>query len=123
MDAGRLEVKINGDYLSAAYQPDKAAKQTYLFSVAVLGSNLHTEIEAGENRGRKLPQDFVTLGYKAIPPNDANKWRTELPRFTLHPGARYALAAWVSLPDDQTPLQASGGWLPMHSPRISDSTD
>lgn len=111
--AGRLHLRLNGNRLSGAYQTDSASPQDYRLSIAVLGSDLRTKIAEGENRGRELTQEFVVLGHKTIRSEDGNKWQTDLPRFSSHPGARYALAAWVSLPESQTPLQASGGWLPL----------
>lgn len=110
---GCLELKLNGERLAATYRADAAPTQAYRLSIAVLGNDLHIGIAAGENRGRELAQEFVVLGYKTILSDGSNRWRTELPEFSLHPGARYALAVWVSLPGDQVPLQASGGWLPL----------
>ena len=38
-------------------------------------------------------------------------WSMSLPDVADYPGARYALAAWVSNADRSAVLQATGGWL------------
>ncbi|MFA6961844.1 MAG: DUF1223 domain-containing protein [Opitutaceae bacterium] len=116
--AGILTVERNssGDG-TVRFSPAAPTKlKTYDATVALLGGDILIKVKAGENAGRSLPHDFVALhlstctlkaqtdgsftGEFAAPPNN------------LPASGRQAIAAWVSLPGDQSPLQATGGWLP-----------
>lgn len=81
-------------------------------TVAVLGLDLVSAIEAGENRGRRLDHDFVVLGSMQVPMRgEAGTYVSELvlPAPAV-PAGRYAYAAWVSAGADPAPLQSVGGW-------------
>jgi len=80
--------------------------------VALLGSNLESDVKRGENSGRKLRHDFVVLqlvktdliasGDRWIGSISIPKQNAEKPR---------ARAAWISDGDVDAPIQATGGWL------------
>ena len=81
--------------------------------LAVLGFDLRTRVQAGENEGRVLEHDFVVLGYGRVPMQGTGAVfvaSTSMPPAEL-PAPRRALAAWVSRAGDQAPIQAAGGWL------------
>lgn len=84
-------------------------------TVALLGGGIVSAVKRGENSGRTLRHEFVTLRLEtstlsaredgmrtasvALPPRPAIK--TE----------RQAVAAWITRRGSLTPLQALGGWL------------
>ncbi len=107
-----LDVAADGS-LVAAFTAAQVSPQPLELHLAVLGFDLRTRVEAGENAGRTLEHDFVVLGYGRFPMSGAS------PRFTATarlpaadtPAPRRALAAWVSRQGEPRPLQAAGGWL------------
>lgn len=105
---GRLTLNLKGEKVGANYSG--ASSSRLKLHLAVLGVGIRSHIGAGENTGKTLPQDFTVLGYAAVE-SDQPQWQTRLPRYAAPEGARLALAAWVSLPNSQVPLQAVGGWL------------
>jgi len=107
---GRLAVTLNGDKVRAILEPAGAVHQRLVLNVAVLGMGLTTQIQAGENEGRRSPHEFVVLAHKQLA-GEAGRWETTLPAFDTKNTPRLALAAWVSRPDDPTPLQAVGGYI------------
>jgi len=110
--AGHLRLELDGHELRARYEPPAGAPRAERLHVAVLGMGLVSEIRAGENGGRQLHHDFVTLALRSFESTD-DSWSGRLPdpRPGLQP-ARFALAAWVTGPGNLTPLQAAGGYLP-----------
>ena len=107
-DAGALSVKIQKQRLSAEYRGD--SKQLLQLHVAILGFDIKTSIEAGENQGRNLEQQFLVLGHNQTRSNH-NVWQAKLPE-VAYSASKYGFVAWVSTLDNQKPIQATGGWLP-----------
>lgn len=109
---GPLTVEIKGKQLEATFESAQPAAKTLHLNLAVLGMGLTTEIQAGENAGRHSQHEFVVLAQKQIG-SDNGRWRDSLPALDRDWSVRrLALVAWVSRPDDLTPLQATGGYLP-----------
>jgi hypothetical protein len=110
---GRLRLTVTAGQVDADFDPAEAVAEPLELHVAVLGFDLSTRVQAGENRGRTLRHDFVVLGHEqvAMKPRD-NRFirRVELPKARF-PAPQRALAAWVSRFGDPRPLQAVGGWL------------
>jgi hypothetical protein len=109
---GHLRVTVQDGVADAFYVPPVAAAALELH-VAILGFDVSTSVEAGENRGRDLKHDFVVLAYgRTLMKPEDGRFVTEF-RF---PGVDFeapetAIAAWISAPRDPRPLQAAGGWL------------
>ena len=84
-------------------------------SVTVLGCDVFVKIRAGENAGRTLAHDFVALYLDTLrlTPADGGAFTGSFPPppSTLPKAGRHALASWISLPGDQSPVQATGGWI------------
>ncbi len=80
--------------------------------LAILGSDLESAIEGGENRGRTLREAFVVLALNTSASQFAPyTWRLGWPQFEPAGQSRLAVAAWLSSENDPAPLQAVGGWL------------
>lgn len=95
----RFESDQNGRALSA--------------TIALLGFDIETRVEAGENSGRTLSHDFVVLSLEQSPlrREDGGYMGTlSVPTSDID-AARYAVVAWVSATGDQVPIQVVGGWL------------
>ncbi len=104
---GVLTLGVKGKEVSATF--DKGLNRNIVLNVAVLGFDIKTPIKAGENSGEDLPQEFVVLGHHQATSING-KWQLGLPSVS-HKAGRYALVGWVSGVNNQTPIQATGGWL------------
>lgn len=83
-------------------------------TLAVLGFDRAADVRSGENAGRKLIHQFVVLemAQTALARDDrTGAWVATIALPHQFDG-RLAIAAWVSLPGSEAPLQAAGGWLP-----------
>ncbi len=106
----------NAGVLSVAY--DEAGVCTVKFDpkgdyevyAAVLGAEIFSEVQAGENRGRKLRHDFVVLELKTAKLSGGIA-ELNLPKSAEKGIGRQALAVWVTRQGALTPVQATGGWL------------
>jgi hypothetical protein len=118
VSAGTLRVlRSAGSGLTVSYTPSSGSDTEWDAHVALLGSGLVTKVGGGENAGRELRHDFVVLDYKRIPmTRDGGSARADysfsLPKAFGTKASRPALAAWVTLRGQLTPVQATGGWLP-----------
>jgi len=74
--------------------------------VATLGFDLTTKVDAGENSGRSLRQDFVVPSLA----NEKMRGGKREISFIVDTRGR-ALAVWITAPDQIEPIQAVGGWL------------
>ena len=108
---GELQVSLNGQQITTSYIPHNRNIETLTLNIAVLGMNLVSHIQAGENTGRTASHDFVVVGYKTLDSND-NYWITSLPELYYTEAREHAIAVWVNRSGDPTPLQATGGLLP-----------
>ncbi len=111
--APELALMVNGkDYqatLKLANDQVMENSSPLVLHIALLGFDIKTQVPRGENRGKTLRQDFVVLAYQQYLANQA-QWQSSLPKPITGYKAK-AIAAWVSRAQNQTPLQAVGGWL------------
>lgn len=70
-----------------------------------------TDVARGENAGRKLTHDFVVLAHHQSPLQGSSPRTESKPEENSGGPDSRALAAWVSIGSDPTPIQATGGWL------------
>ena len=114
---GDLTITIREGMTEVRFSPVTAAGH-YDIHLAVLGFNVKNVINNGENSGKVLRHDFVTVAYSKQPlTKDGNNYdlKTSLPEHNYH-AYPLGLAAWVSTQDNPTPIQAVGGWLsPPHA--------
>ena len=111
--AGNLIVKLEQQTVQVTYQSTDHEHEPLVFNIALLGFNLVTRVEAGENRGKQLHHDFAVLGYKSAPLSalkDVFTATTQLPPVAIQ-APQSGLAVWINNGDDPTPLQATGGWI------------
>ena len=111
--SGVLKVKVNGERVSALFNPLPGPADRYDIHIARLGFSLRTDVTAGENNGRKLIHDFVVLGLTNETMRSGTK-ELQLPSSSTKSAAdqRAAIAAWITLAGQIEPVQAVGGWLP-----------
>lgn len=82
-------------------------------NITLLEFGLTSDVQAGENNGRKLSHDFVVLEYvrvDMISHDGSYEITTQRPQTEID-AERYAIALWISKKNIQTPLQAAGAWL------------
>jgi len=111
---GNLTVSINATEIKANYKPLKKHNLPLKLNVAILGMELTSHIERGENEGRTAQHEFVVVGFNAKNSYDLN-WTMELPRLHFSKVKKYALAVWVSEVNNPTPIQVVGGLLPNYT--------
>lgn len=113
LSAGNLIVSVNGKSINAVYKTKH--KSSLKLNIAVLGMNLTSKIEGGENEGRTANHEFVVVGFNASV-SDNLKWDIKLPELHYSKAKKYALVVWVSEINNPRPLQVVGGLLPNYKP-------
>lgn len=110
---GKLSLKLSDRSVTGRFVPTADPGHELVLNVAVLGMQIETEVRAGENKGRTLAHDFVTLDLQAIEMHRAAEGFAASIVLDSTDGVaeKLALAAWVSKRGDQMPLQAVGGYL------------
>lgn len=114
---GVLSLHVAADSaLQVRYQPAEGmpAPDQLLLNLALLGFDLQSEVEAGENSGRTLKHDFTVLAWReeVLRARDGEyALATSVPE-SPHVATRKALAAWLSRLGELRPIQAAGGFLP-----------
>lgn len=85
-------------------------KKTYEVHFVLLGNGLVSDVTSGENKGKKLTQNFVALKYqnKIILEKSVS---IEIEKPDNSKVSKYGIAAWITEKDQMLPLQALGGYL------------
>lgn len=106
---GLLSLYENADRWLVRFQPSRSiSPQTA--HIALLGRNLVSQVQRGENAGRELRHSFVALEHRQLPLlQKADQLIAEFPILTTT-APRLAIAVWVE--NEQGPIQAAGQWLP-----------
>ena len=104
----------DGKSFAIEFHPAKSDATDWEAHVALLGSEISTNVRAGENSGRNLKHDFVVLDLEqAEMKSDAGSQRASLTiKAPAETGSRKAVAIWVTPRGQLGPVQATGGWLP-----------
>ena len=111
---GNLSVFIHDSAITANYKPLKKHRLPLKLNVAILGMELSSHIERGENEGRTAEHEFVVVGFDSENSYDLN-WKMKLPSLHFSKVKKYALAVWVSEVNNPTPIQVVGGLLPNYA--------
>jgi len=113
-EVGSLKLKINDMDLAVEFTPTtNMTDKTLILNVAVLGFDIKTDVQSGENRNKELKHNFTVLGYKTIPlykNQTSYVVMTELPDI-IETAPRMAVSAWINKENNMTPIQAAGGWI------------
>jgi hypothetical protein len=114
--SGTLTLRHTGDQaIFARYAPSaNGPRQNCTLNVALLGIDITSDVQSGENGGRKLQHNFLALGFASAvlaPGSDGSLTAGPLRVSTLPGETPGALVAWVSDADGKI-LQVTGGWLP-----------
>ncbi|MDQ6913491.1 MAG: DUF1223 domain-containing protein [Verrucomicrobiota bacterium] len=111
---GMLSVTIDETRkIVARFTPTSQSNESFQIHIALLGSNLESNVARGENSGRKLHHDFVALATAtAGMQRQADEYFAEI----ILPNEQSfdkptALAAWITSGDGKPPIQTTGGWL------------
>jgi hypothetical protein len=105
--AGVLRATLDGKRnLAVTYTPLTLGKK-WEAHVALLGFDILTPVQAGENEGATLRHDFLVLSLQTMKLGDAP---TPLALAAARPGEK-GLAIWVTEENQLEPVQAVGGWL------------
>jgi len=110
---GILKASLIERKLSVQFVPQRQYQTSLLLHMALLGFNLSTRVEAGENSGKLLKHDFTVMDFRQFKQTEENgrfRWEVDMPPVQTPP-ATAGLALWVTLPQDPTPIQATGSWL------------
>jgi len=103
---GVLRLSIVKDRASAEFNPASDPAKDVDLHLAMLGFDLNTKPNAGENNGRNLRQDFVVL---SLTNQKMSAGKAEI-SFQIDSRAG-AIAAWITASNRIEPIQAVGGWL------------
>jgi hypothetical protein len=106
----RLSLDTDGT-VNASFTPEKRQPRALTLNIALLGNDIESNVRRGENTGRKLRHDFVVLHLTRVDlTNESNTWHGSV-LLPMHSGddRPSALAAWIA--ENETFLQATGGWL------------
>jgi hypothetical protein len=103
---GVLRLSIANDKASAEFNPTSDPARNVDLHLAMLGFDLNTKPNAGENKGRNLRQDFVVL---SLTTQKMSAGKAEI-SFQIDSRAG-AIAAWITASNQIEPIQVVGGWL------------
>lgn len=110
---GILDATLKGNEAVVTFTPEKPPRGSLKLEVALLGTNLQSDVKRGENSGRKLHHDFVVLHLAMI--DMTNQGNRQTGTVSLSTSAETdkptALAAWIKSDESAPPIQATGGWL------------
>jgi len=106
---GNLTIHIEKNILTATFDR-KPSDTPYVLNIALLGMNRPSKVGGGENSGKALIHDFVVLDFQqVIQTKNVNQgWQ---PITLQHPEDTDAVVAWVTMKNNPTPLQVTGGLL------------
>ncbi len=114
-ETGSLRLRESGDAVEVEFRPAGEVEGPFVVYASVLGFDMANDIRAGENRGRKLVQNFVVLGVsRAETEAKSGLLRVELeaPVRAADRPPEHAVVAWVERAGDPTPIQAVGYGVP-----------
>lgn len=115
--AGNLRLSVDQGRAALSFTPVTKLAPRYVINLALLGFGLKSDVQAGENRNKRLKHDFVVLSHQQTVRRAGQSrvdWTGQLPTSPIK-AERYAIVAWVSGHRSQQPLQAAGGFLPLQA--------
>lgn len=112
---GTLEVQIVDGQATARFTPSQNSKSSFKSCFAILGFDVESEIQHGENSGKKLKHNFIVLNYQEKPfqfqPTE-EIWLSKIAIPTVRERvSQKGIAVWVGEDRSQIPIQAAGGLI------------
>jgi hypothetical protein len=108
-----LTVEKNGAQLEVSFFSSVNREEPLVVEVVPLAQGASTNVQPGENAGKKLQHDFVALALitASVDRSSDRVYRAQLslPATTAAPIA--SIAAWVRPANSPVPIQAAGGWI------------
>ncbi len=113
--AGKLSLTLDSGKVTASYQTSELQTSSLILNVAVLGFDVKSDVNAGENNGHIFTHDFVVLGFQRVAMKLSEKGMytatlEQLPALS-QPANKLAISTWLNTEKSLTPLQATGGWI------------
>lgn len=112
--SGQLTVNLKRNTVEVSFLPNTIDNQALIINLALLGFDISSEVNRGENVGRTLAHDFVVLEHtnNLIKRNKDGSYTASLhlPRSQIK-ASKKGLVAWINTTSDLTPIQATGGYL------------
>lgn len=110
----KVTVKEAGHRVEATFTPaGQQPRGPFHLEVALLGSDLVSHVQRGENEGRTLKHEFVALSFISVPmtasENGVEQGAGQMPASNTADKPA-AIAAWI-VADGGAFVQATGGWL------------
>ena len=117
INVGELKLSVSDDLLTVYFSPPEPSDKSLVVNIAWLGFDLKSNVDAGENRGRQLANDFIVLDMTQLALRREQgayvaRLNQPLPQLNV---PRTAIAAWVARKSSLVPLQAVGGWLSVNT--------
>ena len=108
---GQLKLNIANGKIDASFKDGTALDGHYKFHLALVGSGFETQVTRGENRNKKLQQDFTVLDYQTFSANaQGHFFGSVRPKPAIAKQAKKL--AWVGWIEHKGKAQqAVGGWL------------
>lgn len=111
LKVGVLKAVKNKDMVSVSFKPS-TIESKYFCEGSYLVGGINSVVKAGENKGKKLDHEFISLGIKTKEMNSKNgEFVCELKVSDFKPNFTYenkAIAVWVRNSNDNV-IQAVGG--------------
>lgn len=111
----RIQVREDGHLLVNFAPTDARSEGAFSVTLALLGSEIKSNVRSGENAGRQLRHDFVALSLdeQNLERTEDDTWHADFapPPAGSLVATPWAVAAWITRPGNLEPLQAVGGWL------------
>lgn len=107
----KVETQGPGRY-RVVFDPTDRASKNYEAHIVLLGFDVESKVDKGENAGKTLKHDFIVLDYQHAPMAGSSSPSAALNLSTHDSRARkFGVAVWVTANNNPLPLQATGGYL------------
>lgn len=107
-------IRVNDYTFQVSFVSIQAHQVPLTFQAVLLGNKIQIPVTAGENRGKTLPQDAITLEhFKLTPTFEKGSYQSQIKFNSPNPlyANHLSVAFWVSKDNGHTPIQATGGYL------------
>ena len=112
--SGNLELTTDLSNVSVSFINEMDLLDTLTCYLSIMGCDIKSDIKSGENEGKELIHQFITLSFnefRIIKSEKIYQAETKFPEFNNNISGRKAIAAWVTQMDNPKPIQAVGGWI------------